>query len=76
MFVIVVHKQYFMETSPLLNKITKLLADNMGEETGALFYKFYELDSDEEILSGARSLLHELMGPEMTEKKLKELDKQ
>lgn len=63
------------EPSPLLSKISKLLADNMGEQTGKLFLTFYLHEKNEEILAGARSLLNEFMGPDMTEKKLKEVAK-
>ena len=57
----------------LVDKITPLLQEAMGQQTAVLFHTFYEKETDDEVLAGARSLLYELMGRDRTEKKLKEL---
>lgn len=61
------------EPKRLVDKITPLLHETMGEQTAQLFHTFYEKEDDDEVLAGARSLLYELIGRDMTEKKLKEL---
>jgi hypothetical protein len=55
----------------LLDQVTALLSETMGNQTGALFRKFYEFDDADGIMAGARSLLIEFVGPKMAEKKLK-----
>ena len=55
----------------LLDEVTAIVSEAMGRQTGELFYKFYELENADEVMLGARSLLEEFMGAEMTEKKLK-----
>ncbi|HEY5442862.1 MAG TPA: hypothetical protein VIJ68_04950 [Candidatus Saccharimonadales bacterium] len=59
--------------SPLLDQATVLLVETMGRQTGELFHKFYELEDDDEIMTGARALLIDFIGPKMTDKKLKKL---
>ena len=59
------------KTQRLVDKITPLLHDTMGEQTAELFHTFYEKEDDADVIAGARSLLYEFMGKEMTEKKLK-----
>ena len=61
------------EPQRLVDKITPLLHETMGEQTATLFHTFYEKEDDDEVLTGAKSLLYELMGKERTDKKLKEL---
>jgi hypothetical protein len=61
------------QTKRLVDQITKLLQEVMGEQTAQLFHTFYEKEDEDEVLAGARSLLYELMGRDMTDKKLKEL---
>jgi len=64
-----------MKTQPkrLVDKITPLLRETMGEQTATLFRTFYEKEDDQEVLAGAKSLLYELMGKERTDKKIQEL---
>jgi hypothetical protein len=59
--------------TPLLDQATALLSEIMGDQTGELFHKFYEFDNAEEVMTGARSLLIDFIGPKMAEKKLKTL---
>jgi len=57
----------------LVDKITPLISEVMGAKSGEVFYKFYELEEDDDVLSGAKALLYELMGPKMADHKLKEV---
>jgi hypothetical protein len=57
--------------APLLDRATALLSETMGDEAGELFHKFYELEDDDDVILGVRSLLTDFIGPKMTEKKLK-----
>ncbi|HSW85634.1 MAG TPA: hypothetical protein VLF79_03445 [Candidatus Saccharimonadales bacterium] len=59
----------------VLEKVTQLISEIMGQESGELFHKFYELDDNDDIFNGAHELLSVLIGPEMTDKKLKKLGK-
>jgi len=61
------------EPKHLVDKVTPLLRETMGEQTAQLFHTFYEKEDNVEVLAGVRSLLYELIGRDMTEKKLKEL---
>ena len=57
----------------LVDKITPVLREAMGEQTAELFHTFYEKEDDDDVMAGAKSLLYELMGKEMTDKKLDRL---
>ena len=57
----------------LVDKITPLISEVMGAKSGEVFHKFYELEDDDEVMSGAKALLYELMGRNMAEQKLKEV---
>ncbi len=59
----------------LLEQMTKLMSDTMGKETGRLYRDFYELEDEEEIINGARGLLHDFIGPKMADKKVNEVRK-
>ncbi|MGZ6004764.1 MAG: hypothetical protein ACXWLH_01290 [Candidatus Saccharimonadales bacterium] len=56
----------------LVGKLSPLIAEVMGARSGAEFYKFYELEDDDEVLAGAKALLYELMGQATADAKLKE----
>jgi hypothetical protein len=58
----------------LVEHAAALISEIMGEETGQLFYKFYELEGPEEVKDGARALLEEFMGSAEAAKKLKKLE--
>ena len=51
------------------------MSETMGHETGRLYHDFYKLEDEEEIILGARSLLHEFMGPELADKRVNEARK-
>lgn len=59
----------------LLDRMTELMSETMGHETGKIYHDFYELEDEEEIITGARSLLHEFMGPEMADRRVNEARK-
>lgn len=59
------------KTKRLVEKLTPLISEAMGARAGEVFFKFYELEDDDEVLAGAKGLLYELMGPKMAEQKLK-----
>jgi hypothetical protein len=61
------------DQEPLLDRASTLLSETMGDEAGELFHKFYELEDDEDVMTGVRSLLTDFIGPKMTEIKLKEI---
>ena len=52
--------------------MTSLMSETMGQETGMLYHKFYALEDEEEIINGARSLLHDFIGPEQADKRVEE----
>lgn len=58
---------------PLLEQATTIVAETMGSQVGEDFYRLYEFDDAKGIVSGARSILLEFVGPKMTEQKLKPL---
>jgi hypothetical protein len=58
----------------LVERLTKVITETMGRDTGELFHKFYELEDDDEVMAGAQSLLEDFMGPDMARKKLKQVD--
>jgi hypothetical protein len=60
------------ETEKLLKKVTKVLSEELGEQTGELFYTSYQNKSAPEIIKDARELLSELVGPVMALKKISE----
>lgn len=55
-----------------LKNIVKLLSDELGEQTGQLFYTSYQNKEKTEIIKDARDLLAELVGPVMAIKKIGE----
>lgn len=55
-----------------LKSIAKVLADELGEQTGELFYTSYRGKNKTDIIKDARSLLADLVGPEMAIKKISE----
>ena len=57
----------------LIDKLTPLISETMGDTAGEVFYKFYELEDDDEVLTGAQGLLYEMMGHKRAEQKLKEV---
>lgn len=63
------------KTEQLRTQLAKLIADNMGKETGQLFYDFYKDDNAHSVTEGAKALLITLVGPEMAEKKIREVEK-
>lgn len=63
-----------MDQQSYLGAVTSVITENMGHETGELFFKFHELDEKSEIFLGARSLLEDFMGPVVTARKLKEFE--
>lgn len=62
------------EVEKLLKRVTKVLSDELGEQTGELFFTSYQNKTAPEIIKDARSLLSELVGPVMALKKLSEAE--
>ena len=61
---------------PLLDRLTPLISEVMGARTGEVFHKFYEYDDEDEVLSGAKALLYEMLGSRLAEQRLRDvLDK-
>ena len=58
------------DTEKLRLKLTKIITDAMGRESGRLFYEFHKYDEPKAVWNGARALLLEFVGPVMTDKKL------
>lgn len=52
-------------TDAYLKSVSKVLADELGEQTGELFYTSYQGKDKTEIIKDARSLLADLLGPQM-----------
>lgn len=59
----------------MVDKVAPLISEVMGKRSGEEFHKLYELDDDEDVLAGARTILYELMGKPAAEKRLKEIIK-
>lgn len=58
----------------LLSALSKLITDNMGAESGRLFYEFHKYETDTDtIITGAKALLYDFMGANMAEKNLAEV---
>ena len=45
----------------LVDELTPIISESMGNRSGEVFYKFYEYEDDEEVMAGAKSLLYELI---------------
>lgn len=58
------------EINPTLQKVSNIVAEAMGQSAGEDFYKLYEFETDESIITGAKVLLDELLGPEIVDSKL------
>lgn len=56
-------------------KLAELISDTMGKESGQLFYDFHKDDDADDVLDGARALLHELVGPKTADKKIEGVTK-
>lgn len=59
-------------TDSFIKNIAQLLKDELGEETGELFYTMYRYKEKTEIIKESRTLLAELLGPVMAIKKISE----
>lgn len=59
-------------TDAYLKKVSDVLAAELGEQTGKLFYTSYKGREKTEIIKDARTLLAELVGPVMAIKKINE----
>lgn len=67
---------FVMDKTELLRmNLAKLIADNMGKQTGELFYDFYKDDDAATVTEGATALLVSLLGPGLTGKKIQEVKK-
>lgn len=58
-----------------LRNISNLLSQELGYQTGEMFYTLYQDSDVTEVISIASGLLAELVGPEMAMKKIEEADK-
>ncbi len=54
----------------MLDKVTALMSEMMGEQTAESFHKFYEFDDDDEVVHGAQIILTNFVGPKVADKKL------
>lgn len=62
------------KTEALLHALSKLITDNMGAESGRLFYEFHQYETDDEVIvTGAKALLYDFMGANMADKNLDEV---
>lgn len=59
-------------TDKILKKVSKLLSDELGEQTGQLFYTLYQNKQAPEIIKDGRALLSQLVGPVMAIKMISE----
>lgn len=57
-------------TDIFVKNVAKLLADELGEQTGELFYTLSRGKEKNEIIKEARTLLAELVGPVVAIQKL------
>ena len=60
------------KSEKILKNISKLLSDEFGEQTGELFYTSYQEKDVTDVIKDARTLLAELLGPQMAIKKISE----
>ena len=63
------------KSEKILKSVSKLLSDELGKQTGNLFYTSYQNKDVTEVIKDARILLSELVGPEMAMKKISETGK-
>ena len=59
----------------ILKNISNLLTEELGEQTGKLFFTSYQNKDVTEVIKDARTLLAELLGPELAIKKISEAGK-
>lgn len=57
-----------------LKSVSKVLADELGEQTGELFYTSYQGKDKTEIIKDARTLLADLLGPQMAITRISEVN--
>lgn len=57
-----------------LKSIAKVLADELGEQTGELFYTSYKGKDKTVIIKDARSLLSDILGPQMAITRISEVN--
>lgn len=65
------------KSEKILKSVSKVLSDELGEQTGELFYTSYQNKDVTEVMKDARELLAELLGPQMAFKRISDagLDK-
>ena len=61
-----------VKSDKILENVSKLLSQEFGEQTGKLFFTSYQNKDVTEVIIDARTLLAELLGPEMAIKKISE----
>lgn len=60
------------KSEKILKNVSKVLSEELGEQTGELFYTSYQDKDVTEVIKDARSLLAGLLGPEMAIRKISE----
>lgn len=59
----------------ILKNVSKVLSEELGEQTGELFYTSYQNKDVTEVIKDARNLLAGLLGPEVAIRKISEAGK-
>lgn len=59
----------------ILKNVSKVLSEELGEQTGELFYTSYQNKDVTEVIKDARNLLSGLLGPEVAIRKISEAGK-
>ena len=57
-------------TEPILKPAVEIVSESMGKETGQDFYNLYKYEDKEGIIEGMVALLETLLGTEMVNKKI------
>ncbi len=60
------------KSEKILKSVSEVLSDELGEQTGKLFYTSYQNKDVTEVMKDARELLAELLGPQMAFKRIGE----
>lgn len=63
------------KSEKILKDVSKLLSDELGKQTGELFYTSYQNKDVTDVIKDARTLLADLVGPEMAMKKIADAGK-
>lgn len=58
------------KSEKLLDRLTNIISDNMGQETAEMYFDFYKFDEPKGLIEGAEQLLTELLGPKIAKEKL------